>query len=134
VTLFDSDLAAIEARAAAATAGPWMVSQDNDYLVPTDVYAWDGTPPPKPYLHGGDDSEELADEWNAWADAHKCVTVADTCVDFSLSATPGGEAEVAFEANAAFIAAARTDVPLLVAEVKRLRAALVGQAEDDDPS
>lgn len=84
----DEQLAEIEARAAAATAGPW------------ETYAFDESQRPiigLPYSGG---KQELI----------AVVSVG--------SYRPRG-----FE-NLDFIIAARTDVPALVAEVRRLRAAL----------
>jgi hypothetical protein len=93
------DLDAIENRAKAATAGPW---------------AWEAT--------SRDD--------NAW-----CLGVTDPACEGQIEEREDEELPEVVEfiaesgtdgtyADAAFIAHARTDVPALVAEVRRLRAAL----------
>jgi hypothetical protein len=78
MTMPDLDLDAIEARAAAATDGPWL-----------------------PPIGSGD----VGYVWRS-DDGHFQVAIA----------CDGNE-----EANAVFIAHARTDIPALVAEVRRLR-------------
>lgn len=90
------DLAPILARCDAATAGPWEVT----------VCADDKALPGELGVHAPCDprSHQKADE--TW---HSCVIARG--MDGPTSAT-----------NAEFIAAARTDVPVLVAEVQRLRA------------
>jgi hypothetical protein len=76
------DLAAVEARANAATPGPWMITHDGGLIVKSD---------------------------------------AGFICDFAC-----GTGTHAHDAN--FIATARTDVPLLLAEVKRLQIVLRDQA------
>lgn len=76
----DEQLAEIEARANAATPGPWVQSQRDTWM----VYR-DGGGTPEVDVGGGYDTKE----------------------------------------NANFIAHARSDVPALVAEVRRLRVALI---------
>ncbi len=78
----DDELDAIEARANAATPGPWLPSLDT----------W----PPRRL----DGSPRLSE------------------ITHSLGMFPG---------DMAFIAAARTDVPALIAEIRRLRALLDNQ-------
>ncbi|MDH6116865.1 hypothetical protein ABH930_000284 [Kitasatospora sp. GAS204A] len=80
--LSDEQYAAIRAREAAATKGPWWADSHEIYSGPHDI----------PGLG----------EW-----------VAETCVADELERS---------EANAHFVASARTDVPALLAEVDRLRA------------
>ncbi len=94
----EKQLQEIEARASAATPGPWAVGTWAEHMgdagLPSDVYT--------------------ADE-----DDHQ-----DTVVSFHktyhkfLDIDPGGAAH----ADAAFIAQARADSPALAAEVRRLRA------------
>jgi hypothetical protein len=84
----DDELNAIEARANAATPGPWTQGE---------IAAGD-----LPYA-GGCFAVEV---FGATADPYAVL------------------AECQHEADAAFIAAARTDIPALVAEVRRLRAVL----------
>jgi hypothetical protein len=80
----DEDLKAIEARAQAATPGPWRNENPAVRTGPEDC---------------------------------------QTLVAFAYDLRQQGQ-------NAAFIAAARTDVPKLVAEVRRLRAALEAASDD----
>ena len=75
------DLDAIQARADAATEGPWYVESSGDHHIVPDVARWRG--------------------------------------GMANALTFGGDFE-----TAAFVAAARTDVPALVAEVRRLSAEL----------
>jgi hypothetical protein len=81
----DAELEAIEARANAATEGPWGFTYDGSS-------AWSIGPVSDPQLH------RIANVYSR-----------------------GKEVE---QADPEFIAAARTDVPKLVAEVRRLRALL----------
>lgn len=85
----DDELAAVRAREAAATPGPWCTDD------------WE--------IYQGVDYEAGA-EW-----------IGETCRAVGRSQED--------RANAAFIAAARTDIPVLLAEVARLRRAL-GEAAD----
>ena len=112
----DEELAKIEARANAATAGPWA----------RDMYE-DGEEGEGPHgVHPGSRGE--------WVESRDVV---------SYAASDVGTVEIAAgcytDADAAFIAAARADVPALVAEVRRLRsgiesaqghAALLGRVAD----
>lgn len=86
-----SDLEAIKARAEAATPGPWD-SRRSEWADDPDLMTVDGEPAGDPWWVHHD----------GWIDAD------DTGLFMS-------------EADAAFIAHARTDVPALVAEVERLR-------------
>lgn len=79
------DLDSIEARANAATPGPWCTD------------SWE--------IYQGTEYEPGISEW-----------IGETCRGMT---TPAQD-----RADAAFIAAARTDVPALVAEIRRLRAEL----------
>lgn len=81
----DLDLAAVEARAAAATPGPWVVERCSDGRESISAPEWDG---------------------GVWVAATE-----DYATDYATE-------------DAEFIAHARSDVPALVAEVKRLRDAL----------
>lgn len=90
------DLDAIDARAAAASAGPWTYDASD----PSDVVIW-GKPDPSNPKHAG--GAFLA----------------------NVGASRFGQVGVAFdidEANGRFIAAARSDVPALVARVRELEA------------
>lgn len=97
VPLGDEQLAAIEARANAATPGPWTIGEKfREALI-------DGRP------------------------------AGDACP--IVCAAPANEQGYAWwkSGNAAFIAAAREDVPALVAEVRRLRRLLDAAEVDYDP-
>jgi hypothetical protein len=82
----DEELQAIEARAAAATAGPWKPAED--------LYCGEGTG----YRPGG------------WRVDMRKRPLTEYIWVTSL-----------FQSDAEFIASARTDVPALLKEVKRLR-------------
>lgn len=109
----DAELQAIEDRANAATDGPWDV--------------WRGPQ----YVGGGEDlCIGRGDEWLANMDHRepRCAQISDdghfdsNCNICTVDSEP---ISVEQKANADFIAHARTDVPALVAEVRRLRALLV---------
>ena len=91
----ERELAEIEARANAATPGPWCASTGRTYDTTTGKVAH-----VEHYVSRGDDDVGIA---------------SDVC-----DSRTGEQSEP----NARFIAAARTDVPALVAEVRRLTAAL----------
>lgn len=91
----DGELTAIEARCNAATPGPW-------------TFAHGGLP--------GDDGWSLRSD-NAAADVVKLVA---ECWPCSIHGGQKHREELRF--NGDFIAHARTDVPALIDEVKRLRA------------
>lgn len=102
----DQQLAEIEARAGAATKGPWGFYDGSNYA---DVAA-DLTMTSRSSYSYREKIAQLEDE-NYWDDpAHE---------DDDEQRAPEQMA-----ANAAFIAAARTDVPALLAEVHRLRDAV----------
>lgn len=98
----NEELEAIKKRAEAATPGPWDASEDSDRSYKLDA--------PK--------------------DAQYWVTIAsgNTLVVSWWQQYADDSGTVLKLADAAFIAAARTDVPRLLAEVERLRA-LVGDHE-----
>lgn len=111
----EEQLAEIEARANAATAGPWQV--------------WNGPE----YTGGGRDlCIGAGEEWVVNMDHRYGPDYADRCAHDSAGTCPSPpdcpicrfNEDVTAEqaATAAFIAAARTDVPELLAEVRRLRA------------
>lgn len=87
----EQELAAIEARATAATPGPWTASHR--------------------HVHGTPDNDEQSG------------------LGLEIEGPPqaSGRGQFARGADATFIAAAREDVPALVAEVRRLRALLEGK-------
>ncbi len=91
----EQELAGIEARANAATAGPWQIYTDADSVL--------GLPLPE-----GVSAYPLAEFMQA-----------DSCV--SLYAADYAKRDHRTYSNAEFIAHARTDVPALLAEVRRLR-------------
>jgi hypothetical protein len=95
-TMTDEELAASEARAAAATEGPWIA------VLPR---SQEGGPS---ICHAGP----------GWADEFSHPTNVRTAKGDALARRTWEQSA----ADAAFIAAARTDVPRLAAEVRRLRA------------
>lgn len=101
-----ADLDAIEARANAASAGPWRST-------------W---PDPTPAPH---DPNDVVVESLAPGLSYVGRMVVGTLYH-------DGDHAVCSEANAAFIAHARQDVPALVAEVRRLRAALADAESKHD--
>lgn len=92
------DLDAIQARADAATPGPWTVEE-------------------------GAGAEGLRDGW--WEYERRACNVE---TDLEFVTTDGDGMGASSRADAEFIAHARTDVPALIAEVRRLRDELA-QAE-----
>jgi hypothetical protein len=92
------DLEVIKARAGAATSGPWRVVCD-DSERPTTVW------------------QECTSADHPVAEDPGRQYVFDDCRDGELHAEPFFR-----EADAEFVAHARTDVPALLAEVERLRA------------
>lgn len=99
------DLDAIKARAEAATEGPWMYGQPADDCEETcaEWMANTATDPDGP----------ATGLWTAWTTCTSCTGVLITSIT--------GDGPTSRE-NAEFIAHAREDVPMLVAEVERLRA------------
>ena len=97
MTSTDLDLDAIEARASAATPGPWLTMDE----APT----WD-----HPRVCGYDQKENHRTE------------------PYFATGPRVADVEQA-EVDEAFIAAARTEIPALVAEVRRLRAAVLAERE-----
>jgi hypothetical protein len=99
--LTPAELTAIEARASAATSGPWSVAENKyrDYAV--------AIPEPR-----------FAAMWIVQG-VYECDDPYDDCQGNVLRALRDAE----------FIAHAREDVPRLVAEVRRLRAALHEQGQ-----
>lgn len=101
----------IAARAAAADAGPWTAVESDG---PEELYGEFVT------INGPGGSEEepkaalLIRRAGRWMEAQHRTEME------ALDATYRAQAQ----ANAAFIAAARADIPALLAEVQRLRAAL----------
>lgn len=90
----EDDLKAIEARAAAATPGPWIPTAR-----PEGEGSW-------PVFFLGTSCSDEDGTWNVFARNHKGTL------------TESGK-------DAKFIAAARADVPALLAEVRRLRSTIV---------
>ena len=88
------DLDAIEARANAATAGPWE---------------------PETYVHNGVDGKT----WFAMGPSHLITTERLASPEREITDWDGEEMQACKDAT--FMAAARSDVPTLCAEVRRLR-------------
>ena len=91
--MVEQELQGIEERANAATPGPWRVNTENLWMHGNPVGSF----------YAGVDANSNEHQW--------------VSVITEVSAWDVGTAAV----DAAFIAAARTDVPALVAEVRRLR-------------
>ena len=104
--LTDTELAAIAARAAAATPGPWHVRHlDDDHSMNlTAVSSQPATTTP-----------------DRWPNDEHASIVAATLVQQPRYVD---HTDRRWVENATFIAAARTDVPRLLAEITRLRAVL----------
>lgn len=97
----EQQLAAIEARAAAATPGPWHDETDTDFLKD------DGKTDP------------------TVAEGESPITTTDGGRNFwVVFVVRGAYSNPPFRDDMAFVAHARADVPALCAEVRRLRAAL----------
>ena len=110
--LRDADLSEIEARAAAATPGPW---EHMSYPSGTEyVHMRHASGRSGPRIMGPDHSDQ---------DGH--VGAHMNLYNVSAFTALTGETEIMLErektANAEFVAHAREDVPRLVAEVRRLR-------------
>ncbi len=99
----EQELAAIEARAAAATEGPWEVTADQHALDNEREHCQGITAPPGP------DEIEMGKEYDI-EPRQREIVVTDSGFYPPL------------KADAAFIAHARTDVPALVCEVRRVGA------------
>jgi hypothetical protein len=113
----DGELHEIENRAESATPGPWYVRFLDDDAAANLVAV--STMP--------DDGEGR--RWPEWEDRE---LVAATLVQFPTPYVAGPDDR--WDENAAFIAHARSDVPRLIAEVRRLRALLENQRHDDGRS
>jgi hypothetical protein len=107
--LTEAELEAIRQRAKGAPPGPWYLRQlDDDYAASLIAVSTSA-------------DTELNERWPNFEGAG---TVAATLVQ-----SPNRFVDIAdgnWDANAAFIAAARTDVPVLVEEVRRLRLQMQG--------
>ncbi|MEV4159250.1 hypothetical protein [Nonomuraea dietziae] len=110
----DSELQEIDSRAQAATPGPWHVRFLDDDAAANLVAV-----STVPDTGGGE-------RWPEWDNSEM---VAATLVQFPKPyvASPDDR----WDENAAFIAHARSDVPRLLAEVRRLRALLESAHHDD---
>ena len=100
-----ADLSAIEARANAATAGPW-----------TDTWEYCGDPTETRYYYLFADAE-VPEEGEGTEPMWKSVYVGCGRKGCAIGAGEGGFVR---EEDAAFAAHARSDIPALVAEVRRL--------------
>lgn len=114
VPIGDSELQEIESRAQVATPGPWHVRfLDDDAAV--NLVAVSIVP-----------DTGRGERWPAWDDTEM---VAATLVQFPKPYVAGPDD--CWDENAAFIAHARSDVPRLLAEIRRLRALLESTHHDD---
>jgi hypothetical protein len=122
MTLTDEELDAIEARAAAATEGPWRSRRASlDAAAPDEPPACWGIAAGKETWHQNKGNFHPKDARYPVDEVH----VVEIGYDRDYY-TP--EAAIPIEADAEFIAHARTDVPALLAEVRQLRAAHVALA------
>ena len=108
-TRTELDLEAIEARTNAATPGPWGVGNDTNIVRGLEVTGRGSYTCIQSVAEVGDNDDRL--DWDR---------------DEAVEVDP--------EDDAAFIAAARTDVPALVGEVRRLRAELAQIADAVAPT
>lgn len=118
----EDQLAAIEARATAATLGPWYWEAEGE----------PGSDQPQPYqpraqmgAHGRDRvawCELVAGEGWIFAPDTVDVTIPKKFRDPGMPATGPIDVVVIERGDAEFIAHAREDIPALLAEVRRLRA------------
>ncbi len=122
--LTNSDLDAMQARCDAATPGPWYANENE--------YASGMTGPTTPTVGGATCGEQM--DYSGLVSS-ECVVVPDIlqvyncelgCYNSCIAIIPHRERQ---SANTAFIANSRTDLPRLVAEVRRLRA-LVGHTTE----
>ncbi len=112
------DIDAIEARAAASTPGPWK--KDRGWTITGPEHDWDRTWPFSDEVIAAEKKQPLDIEQS---DQRICSV--DWGHTWGKSAYPGTISGFAQgSANQDFIISARTDVPNLVAEVRRLRAKL----------
>lgn len=113
--LTDAELVEIEHRAAAATPGPWFPRfLDDDHAANLVAVSTVSDP-------------DITDG-PAWPDFAAGQIVAATLIQFPVRYVDVDDSR--WNENATFIAQARTDVPRLVAEIRRLRQ----QAEGGDAS
>jgi hypothetical protein len=102
----EADLTAIEHRADAATHGPWHVRHlDDDWA--TSFIAVSTKP---------DSDGSRTARWPAWSGSENVAATLVQTPNHYVALEDG-----CWEANAEFIAHARSDVPQLLAEVRRLR-------------
>lgn len=106
-------LAEIEARANAATRGPWFAHATDDQMFMNARYV---SITPGSFHH--DEGNGMAEGWSSQVDS-------ETVVAITLLQSPRLVDPDEMDENTEFIAAARFDVPALVMEVRRLRTALV---------
>ncbi|WP_433513647.1 hypothetical protein ACQP2T_60525 [Nonomuraea sp. CA-143628] len=114
VPISDSELQEIESRTQAATPGPWYVRFLDDAYAANLVAV--GTAP----------DTGRHERWPRW---HGNELVAATLIQSPEPYVVGSDDR--WDENAAFMAHARSDVPRLLAEVRRLRA-LLGNPHRDD--
>lgn len=127
--LTPENLDEIEQRAAKATPGPWFWNSYSRIcsapLIQVDHDGPDYPDVPRP------GPPFFTDEDNAWLAQRQAAYAADSTVAH-VPALYGDTATGRHAADATFIAAARVDVPRLVAEVRRLRSLIAGALGDLD--
>jgi hypothetical protein len=119
----DLNLDVIEARVEATTPGPWTFTNDGHVKIVTGRFC-DDTPGAEvaSWIPDAENDAYCTDECRGYSGR------ADDCPKHGADNRLGSEYDTA---DAAFIAAARTDVPALIAELKRLRAGLPIPSRDD---
>jgi hypothetical protein len=111
----DEELDAIERRAAAATSGPWYFHSTDDAHFMNARYV--GTSEKEP-------SDDHPTRYQGLCDGAEEQVHPRRVVAITLLQEPSLAGPEEYEENTTFIAHARTDVPKLVAEIRRLRAEL----------
>lgn len=115
----DNELEEISVRAAKATSGPWFGHATNDVDSSNALYI-STTPGPGIAVH--DNRRGLSEGDRQQVD--RSTVVAITLLQRPCLCTPD-----AFDENTEFIAHARSDVPRLIEEIKRLKALIASKGE-----
>jgi hypothetical protein len=105
----DDDLEQIEKRAAEATPGPWYPHRTDDQVHSNARYV---SVEPSDFAHDN--------KTRMWAGSRQQANP-EGVIAITLLQSPGLAVADACDENTLFIAHARTDVPSLVSEVRRLR-------------
>lgn len=106
----DAELIEIETRASAATPGPWYAHATDDNVFSNARYV---SLEPGEFRHDG--KQSMDEESHDKADSEKVIAI-------TLLQSPQLADCDECEENTVFIAHARSDIPRLIAEIRRLRA------------